>query len=579
MSKSNNTFHLGFTMAGAVSAGAYTAGFMDYILEALDNWENAKKEANPDNVIPKHNVMIDALGGASAGGMVSMITTLALYSGNHQTVKEVSKTKTGNILYDSWVFLDDDDSLYNGTKKGMTTFEKMLSTSDLTGDRGAPSLLNSSPIDTIAEKVFEKIPKDAGTANFPSYISEDLRLLLTITSLRPVDYKVKLSKLKSKFLDSTPGHKISHHDIVAHFKLNYDEIVDNDKFLPFRPNAKGHKEGSNREFLANVTKATGAFPIGLAPRYFADDFSSAYVNHSLSQRKAFDANMDIELDTTSVSDFQFTAVDGGAINNEPFDEILRTLVANHGTANKKNPKYGTVLIDPFPNFEYDKSSGDTDLKLTSIMDIVGYLIPTVLNQARNKQTDTYGIGLFKLMAFPRKLKLGTTQEVDHPPLATGGIGGFGGFLDIDFRIHDFFLGRKNAQNFLRGVFFMQYDATDKNNLFYGAHPTTIAKFGRTVDGKTYLPIIPDVGKLDKDDDSNPSRYKVQEFPKFKEAAFLKLRKPIKKRLKAVLKAELKGKVTNWAMRIGLGIVISLLSKKMTKWIMDTIIKDFKARGM
>lgn len=230
MSKTSNTFHLGFTMAGAVSAGAYTAGFMDYILEALDNWESAKKEANPNDVIPKHNVIIDALGGASAGGMVSMITTLALYSGNHRPVKEVSKTKTGNILYDSWVFLDDDDSLYNETKKGRTTFEKMLSTSDLTGDHGAPSLLNSTPIDRIAETVFEKIPKDAGTGNFPKYISENLRLLLTITSLRPVDYKVKLSKLKSKFLDSTPGHKISHHDIVAHFKLNYNEPVDKDKF-------------------------------------------------------------------------------------------------------------------------------------------------------------------------------------------------------------------------------------------------------------------------------------------------------------------------------------------------------------
>ncbi|WP_141673177.1 patatin-like phospholipase family protein [Allomuricauda sp. CP2A] len=579
MSKNKYTFHLGITMAGAVSAGAYTAGFMDYIIEALDNWEKAKKEASPDDVIPKHNVIIDALGGASAGGMVSMITTLALYSGIHKPVKEVSRKKTGNILYDSWVFLDDDDSLYNGTRKGKTTFAKMLSTSDLTGDQGASSLLNSTPIDTIAETVFEKIPKDAGTVNFPAYISQDLRLLLTITSLRPVDYKVKLSKLKSKFLDSTPGHKISHHDIVAHFKLNYNELVDKDKFLPFRPTAKSPVEKVNTEFLTNVTKATGAFPIGLAPRYFADDFSSAYVNYSLSQRKAFDTSMDIELDTTSVSDFKFTAVDGGAINNEPFDEILRTLVATHGAANKKNPKYGTVLIDPFPNFEYEKKPGNIDFKLTSIMDIIGYLIPTVLNQARNKQTDTYGIGLFKLMAFPRKLKLGTTQEVEHPPLATGGIGGFGGFLDIDFRIHDFFLGRKNAQNFLRGVFFMEYDETDKNNLFYGIHPKALKKFRKIVNGKTYLPIIPDVGKLDKDDDSNPSRYKVQEFPKFNEVKFLELKKPIKKRLKAVLKAELKKKVSNWAMRIGLGLLISLLSKKMTKWIMDTIIKDFKARGM
>ncbi|WP_374163184.1 hypothetical protein [Arcticibacter sp. MXS-1] len=38
----NHTFHAGLCMAGAVSAGAYTAGVMDYLLEALENWERAK---------------------------------------------------------------------------------------------------------------------------------------------------------------------------------------------------------------------------------------------------------------------------------------------------------------------------------------------------------------------------------------------------------------------------------------------------------------------------------------------------------------------------------------------------------
>ena len=125
------TFHLGITMAGAVSAGAYTAGFMDYILEALSAWEAAKKEHEnkANSAIPNHNVIIDAIGGASAGGMVSMITTLALCAGNIKPVKEVSHTKTGNILYDSWVFLDDDDSLYDGRGGGKTTLELQVEVS------------------------------------------------------------------------------------------------------------------------------------------------------------------------------------------------------------------------------------------------------------------------------------------------------------------------------------------------------------------------------------------------------------------------------------------------------------------
>ncbi len=579
--KKPKTFHLGITMAGAVSAGAYTAGFMDYVLEALTAWEAAKSD-DPENIIPNHNVVIDAIGGASAGGMVSMITTLALCAGDITPVHELSHTKTGNILYDSWVFLDDDDSLYDGRGTGKTTFEKMLSDTDLKTGKGAPSLLNSIPIDRIAESVFEKLPEQTGPQNFPSYISEDLRVLLTVTSLRPMDYKVKLSHIKSKFMDSTPGHRISNHDVVAHFKLNYDDTGDKDHFLPFRPLSG---ENSNRDFLIKVTKATGSFPVGLAPRYFDAEFPTEYIQNNLKKRKSFTSKMDILLENNDSKNFQFTGVDGGTINNEPFDEVLRCLIDKYGEQDASAPKYGTVLIDPFPNFQDEKRNEEVDATMpdydkTSIMDVVGNLIPTILNQARNKQSDTYGSELFKLMAFPRKLKLGNiTEEEDHPPLATGGIGGFGGFLDIEFRKHDFFLGRDNARNFLRGICFMEYDENDPNNLFAGVNQNAIDTFSRTVDGKTYMPIIPDVSKLDPDADHNPTKYTVQNFPKFNKVAFQNLERPIRDRVKAILKAELDGKLSGFIWWLGKGFVIRKISKKVTKWAMNTIEKDFAKRGM
>jgi len=97
-------------------------------------------------------------------------------------------------------------------------------TNDLEDAKGAPSLLNSKPIDRIAENIFEQLPKNASINNFPKYISKSLRVLLTLTSLRPLDYKIKLSNIKSKFLDFTPGHRISNHDIVTHFKVNYNSV-------------------------------------------------------------------------------------------------------------------------------------------------------------------------------------------------------------------------------------------------------------------------------------------------------------------------------------------------------------------
>lgn len=49
------TFELGLVMAGAVSGGAYAAGVVDFLFEALTAWE-AAKQADPD--VPDHRVEI-----------------------------------------------------------------------------------------------------------------------------------------------------------------------------------------------------------------------------------------------------------------------------------------------------------------------------------------------------------------------------------------------------------------------------------------------------------------------------------------------------------------------------------------
>src|SRR5580658_6096304 len=70
-------FYLGLCMAGAVSAGSYTAGVVDFLLEALEKWE--KRRGQPG--VPTHRVEIPVIGGASAGGMTGIITASALQQG------------------------------------------------------------------------------------------------------------------------------------------------------------------------------------------------------------------------------------------------------------------------------------------------------------------------------------------------------------------------------------------------------------------------------------------------------------------------------------------------------------------
>ena len=74
--KADGTFHLGINMAGAISAGAYTAGVLDFLTEALDEWYAAK--ATPGALVPHHDVSIDIFTGASAGGMCAAISAVML---------------------------------------------------------------------------------------------------------------------------------------------------------------------------------------------------------------------------------------------------------------------------------------------------------------------------------------------------------------------------------------------------------------------------------------------------------------------------------------------------------------------
>src|SRR5579883_3434724 len=99
-------FRLGINMAGAISAGAYTAGVLDFLIEAFDEWHDAKSAYTPGASspakVPMHDVTIEALGGASAGGMCAAIAAIALQSKFDHVRTARNTGKTNNALYESW---------------------------------------------------------------------------------------------------------------------------------------------------------------------------------------------------------------------------------------------------------------------------------------------------------------------------------------------------------------------------------------------------------------------------------------------------------------------------------------------
>src|SRR5258708_4731541 len=99
------TFEIGLAMAGAISAGAYSGGVLDFLLQALDEWEKAKNLPH----IPNHQVAIKVLSGASAGAITGAIGAVAFAGGlqpqpfSPPTPGKQKYRYNLPTLYDAWV--------------------------------------------------------------------------------------------------------------------------------------------------------------------------------------------------------------------------------------------------------------------------------------------------------------------------------------------------------------------------------------------------------------------------------------------------------------------------------------------
>ncbi len=148
--------------------------------------------------------------------------------------------------------------------------------------------------------------------------------------------------------------------------------------------------------------------------------------------------------------YQFWSVDGGLINNEPLETARIALAGAPDARNERDPTKAdraVLMIDPFPD-----DTGYSAPEHGEIPDMLGAafaLLPTLKNQARFKpeevmlalHEDVYS----RFLIVPRR---GGRHE-SETDIASAGLGGFAGFVDAELRMHDFQLGRRNAQKFLR----------------------------------------------------------------------------------------------------------------------------------
>ena len=544
----NQEFRLGITMAGAISAGCYTGGVMDYLFEILEIWQQAKEGTSEEykefkSIIPPHSVIIEAMGGASAGGMTTTMAAIYALNGKINPVREPGERDTpkGNIFYDSWVLMDDVNTEVPGN-----TFAKLWNCDDL--KEGMHSFLNSDFVDRIAAGVFPKSGSDGKPADIktkvskmPTYISHDLEMILSHTLLRglplSVDFQTPIARFGRKSV--IPNHTTYEHYAVSHYHLNKGTLPDKKYYHFLNP----FDEVSAKNMLLS-TIATGAFPLGLRYRKFDQEHLYPDYLKSIYKRILHGdfGRADPDPGNTTIlknmpKDFTSVTVDGGAINNEPYREVMSILNNRYGpTAAGAMPGYGVIMIDPFPDRAQDEKNYNEPKDL---LDVVPDILNTLQHQSRIKRREMLENDLdshYRSIIFPRKWQcIGNKKIPEADPIACASVGAFGGFLDMGFREHDFFLGRDNARNFFRYFFSMPYDL--ENGVIHPIHshwtPEMVTAFGIEKDGKTFLPIIPDLTQLREDPAEREARiysYTVAQKPQIDPAFLFESRKAIQKRL-------------------------------------------------
>ena len=515
MSTNENTFYIGLCMAGAISAGAYTAGVMDYLIEALDEWE--KRRGQED--VPTHRVVIPVMGGSSAGGMTAIMAAGAL----NDPITPVKSLDQNNIyqrlpwnkFYHSWVDLKQDDM-----------FPLMLSNSDIRNNK-VMSLLNSDFIDEIASRVV----KVSGQRIDRPYIDTFLKLFVTLTNLEGFSYNVAFRA------DNPTGNKYfleKHNDYACFIWDELNCVTPKNGWIPL-----SFSTGLNTDIARDAAMATGAFPIGLKARQVVrnahDINSNPWISHVPYQPFA------------TKSPWTSLNIDGGLINNEPFELVRMVLnsITNEGktlpdSRQRDYQRYETfrstiLMIDPFPS---EKSQHKTD---DSLMGVTKATLKAMMGQLRIKPEyminamDSDDSGQYIIAPkrrFPGLQNLDKEAVQGSEAIACGSLGGFGGFLSKEFRIHDFFLGRANCEQFLRYHFNVPVEA---NNKIISSGYKEVRKLDDfLVKGKKMsLPIIPLFSKATQAP-YMPVFSCRGDWPRIREADIERYRKDIRKRIGKII---------------------------------------------
>ena len=610
-------FQIELTMSGAISAGAYTAGVLDFLIDALDAWEDARNAPDADTV-PDHRVGIKVMSGASAGAITAAIAAIALVDAEPNGKRRAPGAYVNDgftyryylpKLYETWVV----KPTFVSETKGVTDF---LTLSDLDAPDPATSLFNTSGVPasgqlkqgTVASVLNARLLDEIANAALKvdhlidpkrAYISSNLHIYLTLSNLRGVPYKVPFN--------GGDYHMIAHGDRVHYAVTDVgtwdtkSAFADHDKQRPLSANSLIAGDPAWRNY-AVCALASSAFPVGLAPRQIDTKLvlaNQADLADEYGKRLFPDADLvrspeiypDWEPPPSQNGIYWFTSADGGIIDNDPFEYAhfsLKEVDDRHFSL--KNAEdlrelgkpippglnevdRAVIMISPFPEAKPILAEGQPGLDIVSLFSA---LMPALIDQARFKPGQ---LALALDEKHGSRYLIGPKRDNKRYAIASGLLNGFGGFVSRSFRDFDYQLGRRNCQQFL------------KTSFAVGAGNPIVTHWGPKVEREKFR------APPNPNDPAEPATYlaiplygsvveevRLPEWPRISEDEFETLQGRIADRFDRVAPliiqqsvSGLLGGLLRFALRPGPNAVVDLIRGKVLNYVRMTILADLVRR--
>ena len=513
------TIDLGLVLAGAVSGGAYTAGVLDCLVEALDAWHS---DARP------HAVHLRVLAGTSSGALTAAIFS-ASANRRFPAVPTADAGTAANPLYDGWV--------------NMTDIVDLLGTADARLD-GVQSVLDPTRLNEATRHAIDHgvgLPQVARR-----WLADPLRLLVTLSNLDGVPFA------SGPTANAGPAPR-RHADVMRHVisglggTARPDPPTAPDEYSLRMPDDPLDKWATWAP-LAAAALGSAAFPLALPARWIQRPASDQDHLQVLCPQGAGHAPEvrtlcpDAGLKRPTQS---FQALDGGLSGPRSPVALAREVLAGRDprtrwpAADEAAP-WVLVEVDPQCEAMAPASGG-----------VAGFLVRQLGLQTlwdapdvAARQTLPPGCHFRLAPAGPGRQGRGT---------AGGFLGGFGGYLARAFRQHDFLLGRRDTQAFLA-----------QGLLLPAEHPLfaawSVELRARHATASGCLPVIPLADHL-RPPDGGPVA--PPEWP-WGAADVPGLRRPLRRRVRVLLAAAVRSRPA-W-LRLLVWLLAWLIAHALAAWL-------------